>query len=474
MLKTYGRSRVSALVLSLLALLAACASVAPPAVEPKPAVDPVSSEEAFATEPKPAADPVSSEEALATFDDVWGTVKDNHFDPELNGVDWDAVREELRPQAAEASTQSELRDVVNDMLGRLGQSHFGMMPRSALPALDGDADDVHDDVAGDLGFDVRPVDGDILISRVTPGGPADAAGVQTGWILAEIGGRDVRQWAAVTDSLEDESTQRHAIFEIYARVTSRVFGPIGSEVEVTFLDGEDRKVSKTLTRSERDVEAHNFGTTLPTFFLHFDSRIVDLDEARIGVIHWTNWFFPVMGPIDSAVEEMRTCDGIVLDLRGNTGGAGAMVMGVAGHFFGEITELGTQTMRGGSMTYKAFPRRTNAAGELVKPFSGPVAILTDGMTGSASEVFAGGMQSTGRVRVFGETSAGAVLPATTKTLPNGDALLYAMGDFKTSTGTLLEGIGVVPDVEVPLTREALLAGVDPVLEAAVTWITLKP
>jgi len=50
-------------------------------------------------------------------------------------------------------------------------------------------------------------------------------------------------------------------------------------------------------------------------------------------------------------------------------------------------------------------------------------------------------------------------------------LLHAIGDFKTATGELLEGVGVVPDVSVPLTRETLLADGDPVLEAAVDWIT---
>jgi len=80
------------------------------------------------------------------------------------------------------------------------------------------------------------------------------------------------------------------------------------------------------------------------------------------------------------------------------------------------------------------------------------------------------MQDAGRARVFGETSAGAALPATTTQLPNGDSLMHATGDFVTSTGTRLEGRGVVPDEVVPLRRADLLAGRDPQLEAALTWI----
>ena len=429
---------------------------------------------AAAPEPTPAApvDPVDTETALATFDDVWTTVRDAHYDPDLNGVDWDAVRDELRPRAAEVVSQSELREVVNEMLGRLEQSHFGMMPRSALPALDGsDGDETPEELAGGLGLDVRARGGQVLVSHLTPGGAAEQVGVGLGWILERVGDLDVAAYFAEVEAVEDERAAKYATFQVHRRVMGETFGPIGSQVDATFLDGQDREVTLTLTRTERDVEAHSFGTNLPTFYLHFDQATIERGNARIGWIHWSNWFLPVMKPIDLAVDGMRGHDGIILDLRGNGGGAAAMVMGVAGHFFGEPVELGTQATRDAELVYRANPRLVNQEGERVEPFGGPVAILVDELTGSASEVFAGGVQSTGRVQVFGETSAGAVLPASTKTLPNGDGLIYAFGDFTTSTGTLLEGRGVVPDVEVPLTRAALLAGTDAALEAAIAWIT---
>ena len=82
-----------------------------------------------------------------------------------------------------------------------------------------------------------------------------------------------------------------------------------------------------------------------------------------------------------------------------------------------------------------------------------MAILVDGMTGSASECFAGGLQSLGRARVFGQTSMGQALPALFDRLPNGDVLIHAWGDFVTGTGVRLEGRGVMPDEAVPLTRD---------------------
>jgi carboxyl-terminal processing protease len=111
-----------------------------------------------------------------------------------------------------------------------------------------------------------------------------------------------------------------------------------------------------------------------------------------------------------------------------------------------------------------------ANGDRVPPFSGPVAILVDSMSGSASECFAGGMQSIGRARIFGQTSMGQALPALFDRLPNGDVLIHAYGDFVTANGTRLEGRGVIPDEVVPLERADLLAGRDRTMEAALAWI----
>ena len=69
--------------------------------------------------------------ALDTFDTAWTIVRDTHFDRAMNGVNWDAVRTELRPRAAAAQNDTELRSVIGDMLGRLGQSHFTLIPSTA-------------------------------------------------------------------------------------------------------------------------------------------------------------------------------------------------------------------------------------------------------------------------------------------------------------------------------------------------------
>src|SRR6185437_13761622 len=87
-----------------------------------------------------------------------------------------------------------------------------------------------------------------------------------------------------------------------------------------------------------------------------------------------------------------------------------------------------------------------------------------------SEVFTGGLQELGRVRVFGRVTAGQALPAIYDELPNGDALYHPISDFVTPRGTRFEGRGVIPDEIIPLDRRALLEGRDTTRERAETWI----
>ena len=80
------------------------------------------------------------------------------------------------------------------------------------------------------------------------------------------------------------------------------------------------------------------------------------------------------------------------------------------------------------------------------------------------------MQEAHRARIFGETSVGAALPSSFKTLPSGDIFQYAMAEIQTPSGRSIEGRGVEPDETVALTRADLAAGRDTVLAAAQAWL----
>lgn len=418
--------------------------------------------------PEPAYDRATG---LATFDRAWQIINDTHFDSTFNGVDWGAVRDSLRPQAAAAESRRALRRIINDMLDRLGQSHFALIPAEIADTLvpagsDSEADDAGPQ-EGDVGLDVRLVDGQVLVTTVDSGGPAYDAGVRPGWVVVTVG--DV----SVDDLLErlGESETRLSTDLLAWRATqSRLAGEPGSTLRVEFLDAGDRRVTRDLVRRVAPSQPVKLGS-FPTFFARAAHRELRTPGGRSAGYVWFNgWLAPLLAQLDSAVDAYRDASGFIVDLRGNTGGMGAMVMGVAGHFFDERLSIGRFATRQTTLEFVANPRRASPSGTPVRPFAGPVALLVDEGSASASEVFAGGMQAVGRVRVFGRTSAGAVLGARWDRLPNDDVLYHAFADFITPSGVRLEGRGVVPDEAVPMTRAALLEGRDPPLAAALEWI----
>jgi carboxyl-terminal processing protease len=140
-----------------------------------------------------------------------------------------------------------------------------------------------------------------------------------------------------------------------------------------------------------------------------------------------------------------------------------MAMGMAGWFIGQADRhLGTLYMRDSELKLTINPR--------AMMFSGPLAVLVDEASASTSEILAGGLQDLKRARIFGSRTAAAALPSVFEKLPNGDGFQYATANYISEGGKPLEGLGVTPDEEAPLTRKALLEGRDPARDAAVAWI----
>ena len=403
-----------------------------------------------------------------TFDAAWTIIRDTHFDKTFNGVDWDAVRIELRPRAEAAKTAGELRGVINSMLMRLGQSHFALIPGSVEPSVaDGSNAGVREDSSADPGFDLRLVGSDIVVTVIDKGRGAESAGVQPGWRLTSIAGKPVDE---LLNGLPQSANERLRGLQAWRLMQSRLRGPDGSSVDLTFEDGGARPVRLSVARQKEQGQPVTVGS-LPTMYV----RVTDAERKtpggrKAGVIGFNVWMTAVDAPFQQAVDRFRAADGIVIDLRGNPGGLAAMMMGISGHFVPDRRPLGIMKTRSNELRFVVNPRLVDGTGRPVAVYAGPVAILVDSMSGSASECFTGGMQSIGRVRVFGQTTMGQALPALFDKLPNGDVLIHAYGDFVTADGTRLEGRGVVPDEQLPLARADLLAGRDRALQAALAWI----
>jgi len=375
---------------------------------------------------------------LAAFDLVWSTIRETHWDKSPGGLDWDAMRAEYRPRVEAAATTDAARAATQEMLRRLKQTHFGLVPGTTYASI---ADDEVGG-SGSTGIDLRVLDGEVVVTSIDPGSPAERAGVRTGWVIRAVNGRAF----TLADVLELQLTRA---------LLARLSGPVGGAVDITFDTGTLR-----VGLAEPRGTLTAFGNLPPTPVWYEEKRL-----GSTAYVHF-NMFLDIprlIPSFDRTLQACTPCDGLIVDLRGNPGGIGGMAMGMAGFLVEKANQkLGTMYMRDATLSFVINPR--------ADVFTGPVAVLMDANSASTSEIFAGGLQDLGRARVFGTRSAAAALPSVFAKLPNGDGFQYAIANYISQGGKALEGAGVTPDEEVKLTREGLLGGHDAVVDAALAWI----
>jgi len=186
-------------------------------------------------------------------------------------------------------------------------------------------------------------------------------------------------------------------------------------------------------------------------------------ENNIGYIKFNFFFGELLPKFQAALRELRDTEALIIDLRGNPGGAGGLAPAIANLLSANEGSLGSLQAR-----YASIPYSYQGTGD--QAYKGKVILLVDEHSVSTSEVFSGGLQANKRVTVIGTPTAGAVLPSTYQPLPTGGALQHVISNFQTPNGVALEGRGVLPDITAKLSRKAVLAGRDPVRERAIQFI----
>ena len=422
-------------------------------------------------------------EHVESFEYIWNSVKEKHWDPDLNGVDWDQARADLLPRVENAKTDQEARIAMNELLARLEQSHFSIIPSSAYTRLEEESADIEDNAAssdsnddsdgsddgsdesgpGDMGINIRLIDNQFLVTKVKPGSAADREGVKTGWIVESIKGRDM---ASLIDVVEEIGGINRPETQAGLIAYSRIQGEAGDKIRMTFLDGDNQKQERTIKLDKAPGEMAGIGE-LPENPIEFEA--ITLDNG-VGYFRLNMFMNPgkVLPAYQKFVKDHMDAPGIIIDMRGNFGGIILMAPGMINWLVDEKgLTMGTMKMRDPVRGPFDIPLMLNPR---KKNYQGKVAVLTDELSISNAEILAAGLKDIGRAKVFGQRTAGLVLPSTVERLPNGDGFQYAFASYTTGGGYSLEGQGAIPDYEIQYSREALLNGHDEVLEAAENWI----
>jgi carboxyl-terminal processing protease len=377
---------------------------------------------------------------IQSFEYVWTAIRDKHWQTKPGGLDWQAIHDEFRPKMETADSMDAARQVLNEMLGRLHQSHFNIVPAELYSNLDaGHGADTT------TGIDVRVVGAQVLVTSVEPASSAFLQGVRPGWEIVKIARTDLTPIVAKLNETYAGSTLRDLMLR--RAILGRLAGDAAGPVQVEFLDADDKHTNKALVPGPTKGDSVQFGYLNPMQVWFNSFRVGD---GNIGYVAF-NVFLDaqrLMTAFGDAVQSCQKCEGFIVDLRGNPGGIGIMAMGMAGWFIAQPDQnLGTLYMRDTTLKFVVNPR--------LSTFGGPLAILVDGTSASTSEIMAEGLKDLGRARIFGTRTAAAALPSLFEKLPNGDGFQYAIANYVSEGGQPLEGLGVTPDVETPITRQAL-------------------
>jgi len=401
---------------------------------------------------------------------VWTVVRNTYVDTAFVSSRWPGVRDSLRPRAALVTNRKDLTELLATTLKHIPDSHFYIIPEGAVEST---ATADSSGAGGMTGVAVRAIGDDAVVWTVDSGSSGAVAGIIPGETISKIGDRDLSAALRQIRALPSPAQPR-ALSELLYSFNHALSPAPGKTVNLRVATAE-KSVNYAVVATPATGTVSQFGNLPPIAGRVVVRRLSEKGTAAcVGVIAFNIWLPALVPELEKGVDRVNDCAGVVVDLRGNPGGVGAMVMGFGGYFVDSVISLGTMRSRQLSLHFAMNPRHVKTDGSAAAPFDGPLAILVDPMTASTSEIFAAGMQRIGRARVFGERSAGAALPAMMDRLPSGDVFVHAVADFTDPDGKRIEGAGVVPDEVTPLSGKALAEGRDTALEAAMRWIRSKP
>src|SRR5208282_1441721 len=370
---------------------------------------------------------LSPNEREQVFEKVWKDVDEHYYDPEFGGVKWQEVHQRYLPLVQGAKDDKDFYSIVDRMTAELHDAHT----RFSSP----DQWENHKKHQGvSIGFRPGYVEGKVVVLDVFPDSNAAHAGIGPGMIVTALDGQPIAdRLDEAAKTVLPSSTERVTKL----RILSNVFA---GSIEVPF--------TASLERAGGSVFEVNFARqTLST-----EPRVTAAKlSSGFGYIRFDEFHPSLVKDLKTAVENLRTTPGLILDLRRNRGGVGATLEAMANLFFDSKTLFERRMSRKQVTASERDGHRAEETQAFVgksgaQIYSGPVVILVSEYSASATEVFSAGMQDSGRATVVGSQSCGCVLGIThDRVMKGGGVLEISEILWFSPKNRRLEGEGVIPD-----------------------------
>ncbi|MFB7733863.1 S41 family peptidase [Streptomyces sp. NPDC056112] len=348
-----------------------------------------------------------------SYEEAGRLIRAYFWEPDMCGIDWDAVLAQYRPLVERVASPDEFADLLREVLGELGTSHAYVSParRNEGPAH-------YQRLQGLLGANLTCRDGRWVIRRILPGDSSDSkarsplagAGIREGAVLTHVDGRPV-----------DPVTGPYPLLA----------GTGGTTVELTFSpaegQGPPRRVAVVPLVDERPLRYQDWVAKRRAV-------VRELSGGRCGYLH-----IPDMGGSgwaqfnrDLRMEVSRPA--LIVDVRGNAGG----------HISELVIEKLTRTILGWDLTRNAQPVSYTSDAP-----RGPVVALADEATSSDGDMITAAFKLLKLGPVVGQRTWGGVVGMTGRhRLGDGTVITVPMNAaWFDAYGWSVENHGVTPDVE---------------------------
>lgn len=338
--------------------------------------------------------------------EAWRLVNQSYVDPSrFETVHWRRLRQKALERSIESS--SDAYDAIEAMLAPLGDPYTRLLRPADYTALRSSTEGTVSGVGLQLGL--RPSDQAIVVIAPLDGSPAAEAGIASGAQLLRVNG-------LATSELGLEQT------------AAALRGSSGTSVLITLRSGDSGTVREVeLERRQVDLRPVR-------------SRRLRVGEHTLGYLRITQFAEPVPAGVQEALADLsdQGIEGLILDLRNNSGGLVSAGLAVADQLLDGEPVVETEGREGISAPQRSSP------GSL---YAGPMVTLINGGTASASEILAGALQDNGRSQLLGSRSFGKGLIQTLISLGDSSGLAVTVARYVTPSGRSIQGQGLMPDLE---------------------------
>lgn len=264
-------------------------------------------------------------------------------------------------------------------------------------------------------------EGGVLLVDVYDNGAGYQAGLRSGDRVVNVDGRDITG------------------MELSSAV-ALIKGDKGTSVTLEVIRGTERL---TFSAVRDAVEAKTVSYTLI--------------DNNIGYLSISQFEEVTTKQFKAAVEDLQSqgMKGLVIDIRNNPGGLLDTVVGMLKYMLPDGLIVYTEDKQGNRKEYK---------GQDNDEFNLPLAVIVNGNSASASEIFAGAIQDYGKGTIIGTQTYGKGIVQTVKPLTDGSAIKFTIAKYFTPKGQDIHGKGVTPDMVVEYDTDA---DVDTQLDAAI-------